>query len=241
MEGVEVASNGVNVAFNGLANLQVEAHDFYEAAAGTVSVNVVGPTGVWQGSQFSVFAGAASGDPTSYQVSNGGHLMVRDSWFDTGDGGIQRLNITGGGGAVSFSGGQSNMNRGSVPSFAIANFSGTFALLGGEIVGDNIGISGTGAGSNDLIAGDALLSGVTISDTATGGTYAFLANMNSFSTYESGTANYQNASFLLTTLSQMRGSKPTIPGSPTLPSGATDLRMYRVAVTGASTGISINP
>jgi hypothetical protein len=241
MESVEVDSNTVNVLFNGLANLQVEAHDFFEAAAGTISVNVVGPTGVWQGSQFSVFAGAASADPTSYQVSNGGHLMVEDSWFDTGGGGIQRLNIPGGGGAVSFSGGQSNMNAGSLPSFAVANFSGNFALLGQEIVGDNIVISGSGAGSNDLIAGNALLSGVKISNTATGETYAFLVNMNSFSTYEPDTANYENQSFLLTTLSQMRGSLPTIPGSPLLPAGATDLRMYRVQVWGSSTGISINP
>ena len=167
--------------------------------------------------------------------------MVADSWFDTGGGGIQRLNITGGGGAVSFSGGESNMNTGSVPSFAVANFSGNFALLGQEIVGDNIVISGSGAGSNDLIEGNALLSGVKISNTATGETYGFLVNMNSFSTYEADTANYENQSFLLTTLSQVRGSLPTIPGSPLLPAGATDLRMYRVQVWGSSTGISINP
>ena len=244
MEGVSPSNNTVNVAFNGLQYLNVEAHDFFDGAAGSISVNITGPTGQWLGSQFSVFAGATSNNAISYEVSNGGHLIVRDQWNDTGNGSAsQRLNLTGSGGSVTFFGGQNFVSPGSgtAPSFLVNNFGGNFALVGSALTGNDIVLSGAGGPSNDLIATQALEGGPVISNSAIGNTYAFLENMNGISTYEANSSNYQNQSFLLNVLSQARGSQPTIPGSPSLLSGSTDLRMYHVYVSNSSVGISINP
>lgn len=240
MESVTPSSNTVNVAFNGLQNLTVEAHNWFDENAGTTSIIVTGPTGQWLGSQFSVFAGATSANPISYQVSGNGHLIVRDVWNDTGGGPVQRLNLTGNG-SVTFSGGQNNMSvNGALPTFQINNFSGNFALLGSLLDGNNVSITGNNTGSNILIDGQNFVSGTDINNYENGGNYAFLENMNGITTYQPDGANYTSESFLLTVLSQARAQQPSIPGNPTLPSGATDIRMYKVWLSNG-TGLSINP
>ena len=89
-EGLTVYGNQItqNILFNGLANASLEMHSLLqENSSGTVTpigINVVGPSGAWNGATVEVFAGVSFYQVTQYQVSGSGHLIARDVWFDNG-------------------------------------------------------------------------------------------------------------------------------------------------------------
>ena len=165
MEGVNVSRNTTNVSINGLANACIEAHDFIEGEAGNTSIVATGPLSVWNGACLNIFAGASSGNPSSYQISNGAHVSVFDTWYDNGAGGNRRLSATGGG-AVTFFGGTAAEGGSGAPAFSLNNFTGNAALVGGGVSGGGISFSGSGASANDLVLG-MLLGSAASSDSIT--------------------------------------------------------------------------
>lgn len=244
MEGVNVSSNPVNVSVNGLVNANIEAHDWFEGSASGVGVYVTGPGDAGQGSLVSIFAGATSGSNLSYEFLNGAHAIVRDIWDDNGGGGGQFSFATGGGSITVFGG---TINVVNAPAFGFSNFSGNATLLGLGMSGGNGVLFNGGAPKANLLVAAMVGPGQFVVNQTFGSpppNYAFIQNQNnahlgtSGEAYLSDQTNFESASFIISALNQARASLPSIPGSPTLPSGATDFRLYRVFCTDAATGFS---
>ena len=105
MEGVNISRNTTNVFVNGLANACIEAHDFIEGADWQYERSRDGTIDVWNGPLPRHLQGRRRGTRSSYQISNGAHVSVFDTWYDqNGAGGNRRLSATGGG-AITFFGG----------------------------------------------------------------------------------------------------------------------------------------
>jgi hypothetical protein len=271
MEGVgifladySVTGGGTNLLVNGLSWANVEAHDFYDTGdaiygpTGTVGVSVIGPSGAWNGSVTKLYAGVTYQDYTTYSVTNGGYLLADDRWHDLGSGGgPYLLNVSGIGGAATVFGGTTYMpgpDSISVPppgpSFLANNYTGAAAIIGhmyfqgGPILfdgGDDSQMHVTVLGT---MVPSALASFISMQ---AGGQYAFWQNQTKQFVARTDvlnlpdSQNFISPAFWANTLYFARTLLPTIPGSPTLTSGSTDLRLYRVWVQDASTGISISP
>jgi hypothetical protein len=240
MDGVLLDNNTQNMTVNRLANAVVEAHQFLEAVATTTSITLTGPAGQSNGAALNIFNGAAYGNPISYAVSQGGQLAVEDSWFDNGaPGGAERLSATGSG-AITFYGGNESMTAANgLPAFGFRNYTGTAALVGMGITGN---VLFSGGSATDLELGNIFFGGsLSVAHTNDSGQYGVLETQNASTSYFPDSINYKSQSFIISALNQLRTTLPSIPGSPVLPSGASDLRMYRVGVQGSSVGITINP
>jgi Pectate lyase superfamily protein len=246
MEQPNLSSSYTNLFVDGLDYTNVQLHDFYheyDSTAGATSVDVTGgpdaSQGHWQGGVTNIFAGASAGNYISYLVSNGAHFSVEDIWYDAGAGGDLVANVTGAS-TFSYAGSMLYFPNTSTQ-IALNNFTGTAALVNLNMNG-NVSISGSG--SNARVLGLGLVGPSTTFFSHTLATTEFLngettANPPSGSATselpEQGTAN---ASFLTTTLNQLRTQQPTLLAP--LASGVTDVRFYRVFVNNAITGIHLD-
>ncbi|MGH7224820.1 MAG: peptidoglycan-binding protein, partial [Gemmataceae bacterium] len=224
-------------------------YHFYDSTTGKTSVKVTGGPyaahGLWQGGATNIFAGASAGNYIGYSVSNGGHLGVRWIWNDAGGGTEAEIASVTGTSTFSYEGAavyQPTCAAG--PAIDFDDFHGTAALV-------NLNMSCTvdisGDGSNGNVLGVGLVSGVAApfftNDSTPAASSTFLngqttasppSGTGSSEVAEQGTAD---ASFLTTTLNQLRTELPT-ELSP-LASGVTDARFYRIWVNSALTGIHI--
>ena len=241
-----------NISFNGLAYTTLEAHNLFQqnSSLSPVGIAVVGPTGAWGGATVNIFAGVSYGLTAAYTTSGNAHLIVRDTWYDNGVGGTNIL-LGGGSGAVTTFGGTQNSGSASAPAFSFSNFTGFASVIGTEVFYTPAAVLFASGVSNDTVIGsvDQLTTtnpGPIVTNNVPASNYAFLQNQ----TYNSGrpTAIYstdvrndKSQSFLLNNLNQARTLLPTVPGSPLLPPGATDLRLYRITIQNCSTCLSLNP
>jgi hypothetical protein len=247
MEQANLASSHTNLFVDRLDYANVELHDFGHgsALAGMTSIIVTGgpsaASGLWQGGATNIFAGASSGNYVSYGASNGAHVGVRDIWYDNGAGGNLIANVTGTG-AFTYIGSALNLPRGATQAISLTNFQGTAALV-------NLGMNGdvniTGNSSNARVLGLGLVgpSDTFFSTSSSSAATAFLGGQTtanqppgrgSSALPEQGVAD---AWFLTATLEQARTLQPTLLAP--LPSDVTDLRLYRVYVDSAITGIHL--
>ena len=152
---------------------------------------------------------------------------------------------------ITISGGTSAQTT--APTNNFTTFTGIAAFIGGlyqpqSLSGTPINaIKFTSGISTDLILGTVAQGNPFWVNSVGSSLYGFLQNQDNTNIGTTGEAyitdvtNYSNQEFLINALNQYRTIKPTIPGSPALPSGATDLRLYRVIVEGCTTCLSINP
>jgi len=231
-----------------LDNANVELHDFYPSATYTApAVNgtglrvVGGPSaagGNPLGGRTSVFAGATSDNYLSFEVVKGGSLLVNDAWYE-------------GKGASTFAHVADNSVftvdncRMALPqggnSVRMDNLSGKSAVLGCQ-PDTAVGVFGTGAGNVWVAGNESHGSSSYFTDTATSTTGIFSDNRWYDTSYGSRSVADQgsaSAAFVRTMLAHIRSEQPL--AQPTvLPSGVTDLRLYRVFVDSAVTDIHLS-
>jgi hypothetical protein len=223
-----------------------------------VSVKVVGgplaAAGDPVGGKTNIFAGDQSVHPLNCEVMNGGRLLVRDVWYETlytsGSPAFVRLASTTGTFTIEGSRIALPANQ-PTPAIAIHGFQGKASFLTTRlddrivISGDGsqtkvlgLGMVGTNNSSNSVpdyflnnsspTAQAAVLNSRQITDTVPGSGSVQFAN--------EGT---EDPTFIKDMVAHTRGEHPKILTS--LPSGVTDLRLFRVWVGNAPVGIHLLP
>jgi len=232
-----------------LDNAVVELHDFYPsqtsiapAVTGT-GLKVVGganaAAGKPLGGKTSVFAGATSNDYLTFEVISGGRLLVNDVWYEGPD-------------ASTFAHVADNSIftvdncRMALPqtgySIQINNLSGKASVLDCQPDAP-VGVLGTGNGTAWVAGNESHGPSSYFTDTAGSTVGVFSDNRwydtsyGSRSEADQGTAD---ANLVRSMLAHIRSEKP-LSQPDVLPSGLTDLRLYRVFVDNAVTDIHLSP
>jgi hypothetical protein len=230
-----------------LDNAVVELHDFYPsqtsiapAVTGT-GLKVVGganaAAGNPQGGKTSVFAGATSNDYLTFEVLSGGRLLANDLWYE-------------GPGASTFAHVADNSiftvsnSRMALPqtgySVRIDNLSGKASVLNCQLDAP-VGVLGTGNGTAWVAGNESHGPSSYFTDTSSAtGVFSdnrwYDTSYGSRSVADQGTAD---ANLVRSMLAHMRSEKP-LSQPDVLPSGVTDLRLYRVFVDSAVTDIHLS-
>jgi hypothetical protein len=231
-----------------LDNAVVELHDFYPsqtsiapAVTGT-GLKVVGganaAAGNPQGGKTSVFAGATSNDYLTFEVISGGRLLANDLWYE-------------GPNASTFAHVADNSIftvdncRMALPqtgySVQINNLSGKASVLNCQPDAP-VGVLGTGNGTAWVAGNESHGSSSSYFTDTSSATGVFSDNRwygssGSVSVPDQGTAD---ANLVRSMLAHMRSEKP-LSQTDVLPSGVTDLRLYRVFIDSAVTDIHLSP
>jgi hypothetical protein len=191
-----------------------------------------------------IFSGASAGNFLSYDVSNGGRLLVRDMWYEQGAAaGVARIHGTA---VFTMDGARISSPIDKTPAaFTITDLKGRAAVIATHL-DDRIVITGSGHAAEVL--------GLAIFDQARGAGYfvngstpaapAILVNSRhraqtgdrSVATPNVGTVD---AALLEKLLSHTRGEMPGL--LRTLPRGVTDVRMFRVWVVNGINNVTALP
>jgi hypothetical protein len=254
MEQAHIGGSGTNVFVDGLDYTNVESHNINHATATGTSINVTGgpsaAAGLWKGGVTNIFAGAATENYTGYGVANGAHMGVRDIWNDGGPGQAGVANLTGTS-TFTYAGSAVYLPESNQLAISLNNFQGTAALVDLNTNG-NIDITGNGGnihftrnGGTARVLGLGLVgpSAIFFSNTSSPAAVSGLLNSQENPTPgQGGNAELPeqrccDATFLTTTLNQLRTMQPTLLAP--LPSGVTDARFYRVFVGFANIGVHL--
>ncbi len=191
-----------------------------------------------------IYSGAESNNMVSHEVSNGGNLIVQDSWYE---GGIKSTYAKLSGKCIFTADGDhiSTPQHTDVPSVIVDNFSGKALFLGDDLT-DRFSISGNGLQSKILAIGMLTEDDPAISDTSSpkadmrlllsrtrnygskiiqGGSYP-IANIG----------GYNQSYFYEMLRSMLQVHSITLSA---LPANTTDIRFYRVMSINGSYGLHI--
>jgi hypothetical protein len=232
-----------------LDNTQVELHDFYPSstmvspATTGIGLDVVGGPSAASGSplggQTMVYAGAASDNYSSFEVTNGGQLLVNDLWCE-GPAAPLFAHVTD---SSVFTADNCRM---ALPATAysvrVDNLSGKATVLNNQPDAP-VGVFGSGNGTAWAAGNES--HGPTsgyFTDTANGTLGVFSENRWYDPSYGSRPVTDQgtaSATLVRSMLAQMRAGQPLNEPS-VLPSGVTDLRLYRIFVDAGITNIRLS-
>jgi len=237
--------NGLLV--DGLENARVDLRSFVHQNVYTnsdcASVKVVGGQNNL-GGRTNIIAGAASGNILSYQASQGGVLAVKDVWYETTGTKPGYIKLTDNS-TVTFELGRVFTTPTGVtpPSIDIQNYNGRATFIGLDLE-DRINISGNGAGSILALGLMGHSPNYFFNNT---GLNARLINSRWLNTTagapNAGTNVVNNIgsadmTFLRNMLTQTRGANLSYEYE-AIPSGITDVRMYRVYAENTYIGFHI--
>ena len=145
----------VGILAEKMANADITLHDFNHSDC-AVGVKVVGTNAQTDG-RFVIFSGASSNNQLSYDVSDGGKLLARDIWYESGQY-PKFISLTGKGtftlnGAIA-----AVASKEGIAPIELNNFSGNFSLLTTILVGTNnapatVLLKGEGKDMNVLLLG----------------------------------------------------------------------------------------
>jgi hypothetical protein len=219
----------------------------YAYSPEAVSIRVVGgpllAAGQAAEAKVNIFSGASSGHRTSYDVSGGARVLVRDIWYESGAGpGFARVHdravFTVDGSRLATPAG------GSPPALDIQDLNGRVTILSSHI-DDRISVSGDGSKSMVLGIGVFAVQRAPgyFLNAASPPAQAALVNSRHLALlpgiYSTATANSGPAepSFIRTMLSHARAelARPLA----TLPGGVTDVRLFRVWVANGMNNITL--
>jgi hypothetical protein len=246
MQQVQMAQSQIaNLLVDGLDYTNVDLRNIAHAYSPTgASVKVIGGksagAGTLRGGKVNLFSGASSGNALSYDLSNNGRLLVRDTWYETSSPtGFVRIS---GGGTFTLHGDAVSLPPNQNPPAAeLINFHGLASFLVSGFQ-DRIVTSGDRSGSNILALGllggenvPALLPVLTGRSTIWNSRRA-VHRGSSVRTRNSANVDPQ---FVRQMLAQTREEQPEIIGD--LPPGVSDVRFYRVSVSNAVIGVHLKP
>jgi hypothetical protein len=249
--GILAGGTKTNLFADGLDFASVDIEDLGHENQNTgSSIKVVGgrlaAIGDRQTGAVNIFSAASSGERLPYEVSNGGTLLVRDAWYESSpspaffhsagraNATLESLQITLG------------VNNREIPGINIENLQGKVSILNG-ISDDRIVINGDGADARLLGLGYV---GQTVipfffnatSPTATAGLVLARQVTNStpgVRTIPTPNQGITDPTFVKDMLAQTRATVQQPISA--LADSVTDLRFYRVWVTGSINGIHLLP
>jgi hypothetical protein len=225
---------------DGLDNTNVQLEDAgYAYSPNGVSIKVTGgpvsAAGTVTAGKTNIFSGASSGGRTSYDVSGGAKVLVRDLWYESGAGpGFASIHDRA---VFTIDGARISSPANQTPAaFEVRGLNGRFAILSTHI-DDRIVISGDGSRASVLGLGvfAEQRSSSFFVNTAEPPARAVLLNARQLSIFpgnrSTSTANVGqiDPSFVKSVLAHTRGEHPAMLRA--LPKGVTDVRMFRVWVS----------
>jgi hypothetical protein len=236
---------------DGLDYAKVDVRNFGSAYMNSgVSVKVVGgfkaANGAPAGGRTAIFSGASSLNPMSYEVTNGGQLLVRDMWYETSSNDPGFVNLDSTTGSFTLEGSRIALPADqSPPAIVVNGFRGKAAFLTSEL-DDRIVISGDGSRTNVLGLGMVGKLSPFFIDTSSPAARAALFNSRQAVTDVPGNGSIPVANegttdpvFIKDMIAQTRTEYPGLLTD--LPAGVSDIRLYRVWVTNAVNAIHLLP
>jgi len=250
-DGLEVIG-GLGLLANGLDQADISFRSFYHMGCDT-SIKVVGgplaAAGKPHPGRVVLFGGASSNNRYSYDVANGGRLMVQDTWYEGAP--PTFLHMTGFGtftmsGAMIAPGRAAPNAAPTDPSFAgvaLENFNGTATFLS-TVFGTKVVVAGEGKNASVMLMGvqpgeeNMFVAPPSESHVA-------LLQSRRYARPDEGLPETRpvpnigkpDAEWILKMLEQVRTDIPR--SLMTIPKGTTDLRFYRTSVVGCATNVLI--
>ncbi len=239
----------VGLLVSGLEKADVDLHNMNHGSS-KLGVKVVGgpeakagrePTG-----RVVIFSGSSSNNALSYDVENGGRLLVRDIWYESGQ--SPRFMLCRGSGSFTLNGAMiATAQEQGIPALEFDNFNGDLTFLTSILHSNSqsvpIAVRGSGAFTNLLLLGVemGIGNGYLVNDSPA----ARVALLESMQYTQGGggapvpDVGKADAAFLRRMLAQTRSVKPK--PLKAVPPEATDVRLYRVGVSNARVGIHLTP
>ncbi|MHB9132883.1 MAG: glycosyl hydrolase family 28-related protein [Armatimonadota bacterium] len=248
-QGSPEGNNGINLLADGLDHTRVDLHDFWHSGA-KISIKVIGGKLLAAGkpteSRVALFSGASSNNELTYEVANGGRLLARDLWYETGNF-PQFMRLTNAG-TITFHGGNIALPaKEGMPSIVIDDFRGKVTLLGTQFTTintqSNTGmVQGEGKDTQVLLMGSQAVGGKADRLMYNKSPLAEVAFLHNKSWAEGVTAPIANEGladpgFVKDMLAQTRNERPRLL-TPLKP-GVTDARIYRVFIDAALIAIHL--
>jgi len=239
----------IGLLVDGLENADVDLYNMNHAG-NKLSVKVVGGLrakgGREPGGRVVIFSGSSSNNELSYDVQNGGRLLVRDIWYESGQ--FPRFLQCRGAGSFTLNGAMiATAQMEGIPALEFDDFKGDLTFLTCILHSNSqrvpIAVRGPGANTNLLLLGVqmGIGSGYLVNDSPAA-RVALLESMQ----YTPGGGGAPvpdlgkaDVDFLRKMLAQTRWAKPK-PLS-IVPPEATDVRLYRVGVSNTQVGIRLTP
>ena len=235
-----------NLMADGLDHLVIDARDIGHGTGPGGSVTVVGSARAAAGARgtatVNIFSGSGCCDTGStYRLSNGGSLLVRDFWYEfrTAD---QPFATASGASELTIAG-LRVARPASTPAFDFSDFRGTATLLT-SMVDAAVRVRGNASGSSLFGDGLVMRSGLsnylenTSSPRGAVGVSA-MRMMRGSSSAPLPDAGSVAPDWVRRMLAQTRRAQPQVIGR--LPDGVTDVRLYRVASLNAVVGVLVKP
>jgi hypothetical protein len=238
MQGANV-SGGRKVGFliDRLAHADVSLHDFGHSDSG-VGVKVIGgrPLDAAGGGRNVIFSGSSSNSPISYDVNEGGRLMARDIWYEGKPETFMRCT---GSGSFTLHGAiiAPELKPGS-PGIEVKDFRGDLAFISVEFE-TPIAVAGPNRDLNLLVLGcqgrgDWFAGGSPDGRAAVLSSRQFDPKIGTTPFADVGKAD---PVFIQKMLAPTRAQRPRPLGP--VKDGLTDLRLYRVSVSGCQTCVHL--
>ncbi len=239
----------VGLLVNGLENADVDLYNINHGSS-KLGIKVIGgpapkagraPTG-----RVVIFSGSSSNNGLSYDVENGGRLLVRDIWYESGQ--FPRFLQCRGSGSFTLNGAMiATAQKDGIPALEFDDFKGNLTFLTSILHSGSqsvpILIKGSGAEMNVLLLGVQMGIGNNyLSNNAPGARVGLLQSMQ-YTPGGGGTpvpdVGKADVNFIRQMLAQTRSARPK--PLATVPPEATDVRLYRVGVSNAQVGIRLTP
>jgi hypothetical protein len=242
-------STQVGLSVERLTNASVTLANLYHEGNLT-SIRVVGASATPDynpgAGQVSVFGGASGGNGISYDVSNGGKLLVRDMWYETSGPATNqspRFMLCTNSGWFTLHGAQVALSQtqSQVPVVEVSNFVGRLTFLTTQFSFTNSTFSVDGNQTNTAVL---LLNTLHNNIPSLNSTQAQASLLQSFQVTDGPTFNPISATgptdpvFLKQMLAQTRSSRPRL--LTPMPPGRADVRIHRVLVEGARVALRLS-
>jgi hypothetical protein len=245
----DVSSTVTGLFVEGITNAGVDLENFYHAQ-NQMSVLVQGSGQVASGQKLpaetAIFGGASAGNNLTYQVTNGGSLLVRDMWYESANTNQPRFMKCTGSGSFTLQGANvaPSYSQSSIPTVEITNFAGNLNFLSTQFLFPNTSLSVAGNGQNTSVL---MLGTVNSNDPSFNSPQAQVGLFQSFDIQPDGGFNliyslntsYPNfpRDFLRNMLRLTRNATP--PDLTPVQAGVSDVRLRRVFVESGGTGVHI--
>jgi membrane-bound inhibitor of C-type lysozyme len=233
---------GIDNASVDLENVCIEGLTVVTGGARSSSgASTPGSVNIFSGS------GGSQNSATAFDVSQGGKLLIRDYWSDSGDGRSASIFASIHGRATFTADGDEIFQSGAgTPSISVNNLSGAVTILTSNL-GASAGVSVSGNGSKSAVLGMGVLmfysTSTYFTDTTSPPGAAAMLNVRQHSRIPTTATSPVpdigsiNPSFITTMLAQAVSQNPAVLSA--LPPAASDVRFFRVAVSDSANGISI--
>jgi hypothetical protein len=191
-----------------------------------------------------IYSGAESGNALSHEVSNGGNLMVQDTWYEGGNKSTY-VNLSGKGIFTADGDRIATPQHTDVASVTVRNFSGKATFIADDL-SDRFSIIGNGSKAKILALGIMAEDNPIVADTSSpkADMIVLLSRTRDYKPNISGSGSYAipdvgiyDQKFINDMLANMMDVRSTILNA--LPGGISDIRLYRVMSLSGAKGIDI--